>query len=178
MKSENLCRAIAVLLSLFCFSCETFEEDNYPVSAKIDGVVYESRGGLLQLHDVNAQLYQYEDGFTILLSRTIYHGDTPLSLGIYASPEGYWKLDRKYPVVAHRETNITRFYGDSIVCQYAKSGWLMLTDTTTRSGNLRLSGEFEIVFEGQDDNEETILTEGRFNSIPFYFSKQSTSKYD
>ena len=55
----------------------------------------------------------------------------------------------------------------------------MVTDTTkTSSGKLQLSGEFEIVFEGQDDNEETILTEGRFNSVTFRYSEYSSEMPD
>ena len=175
-------RVIAVLLSVVCFSCEEIEEDNYPVSARIDGVVYESKGGLLQIHDLIANLNQYEDGFSLLLSRTLYHGDDWLSLSVYMSPEGRWELNRRYPIVsngASYETSIYRYNGDYFIDQFSKSGWLMLTDSTkTRFGKLQLSGEFEIVFEGQGDNEETILTEGRFNSVTFSYSEYSSEKPD
>ena len=182
MKSKTIYCAIAVLLSVFCFSCEEIEEDNYPVSARIDGVVYESKGGLMQMHDLIAKLNQFEDGFSLLLSRTLYHGDDWLSLSVYVSPEGRWELNRRYPIVsngASYETSIYRYNGAYFTDQFSKSGWLMLTDsTTTRSGKLQLSGEFEIVFEGQDDNEETILTEGRFNSLTCSYYEHSCEKYD
>ena len=171
MKSKTIYGAIAVLLSVFCFSCEEIEEDDYPVSAKIDGVVYESKGSLwLPTSIANFKIHLFQDSLHLELKRQLFHADSCLTLSARVSSDAALKLNHKYPVVCNR----THLY-HHVKYYEAISGWLMIRDTTSSKAfySLRVSGEFEIVFDGLNDEEDIILTEGRFGPMEFDYNKKT-----
>lgn len=150
--------------------------DHYPVSAKINGVLYQSENDLMAWA-ADFDLEHYDGVFDLKFCRKVHYKEQTANLVIQTVSDGFLELKKKYPLtglssISFRDELSQSIFGSGI--GYPKSGWVMVTDTAhCRSfHSLVMQGEFE--FEIQPVGEDTLVVrEGRFGPVTFYVDHKS-----
>lgn len=164
MKNKIKYKLIVICLLLSCSGCDVLiDYDSKPVSAQIDGVLYQSVPELYPTpHTIPFSLDCQDTFFEFRLYRSLFNDDVRKHLVLKSRIHSDLEMNKKYDIKVD-DSYMSTFLDNLSYSQDAVSGWIMFTDILPNSSTkIHVMGKFEVIFEGAGDQKETLLTNGYF----------------